>query len=111
MRPYPPPAAHPDALSPAPVYAPLPSPGNAVQFAFTTLEGLVAHFSQWLPPQYVNNLIETEKEIFVVRKECSLQETRLQFLKKCENALQRTLSELQSGQIGADWNLGTQPGR
>ncbi|GEM_PF-2193605 len=110
LRPYPPPTVHPDMV--APVYAPLPlsAPGNAMQFAFTTMEGLVGHFSQGLPQQYVYNLIETEKEIFVVRRECSLQETRLQFLKKCENALTRALQELQSGRTLADWNMGAQPG-
>ena len=39
-----------------------------MQFSFTTMEGLVAHFSHWLPPQYVHNLIEAEKEVFVVRQ-------------------------------------------
>ena len=104
MRPYPAPAAHPDTLTP--VFAPLPSPGSAVQFAFTTMEGLVGHFAQWLPTQFVYNIIENEKEIFVVRRECSLQETRLQFLKKCENALNRTLADLQAGRVQADWNMG-----
>lgn len=110
-RHFPPPSAHPDTLG-AKVYMPLPlpSPGNEVQFTFTTMEGLVGHFSQWLPPQYVNNIIETEKEVFVVRRECSLQETRLQFLKKCENALNRTLVDLQSGRTTIDWNMGTQAG-
>ena len=110
MRPNPQPAAHPDTV--APVYVPLPlaAPGNAMQFTFTTMEGLVGHFCQWLPQPYVYNLIETEKEIFVVRRECSLQETRLQFLKKCENALNRTLQDMQSGQAAPDWSLGTQPG-
>lgn len=109
-RHFPRPAAHPDTV--APVYAPLPlpSPGSAVQFTFTTMEGLVGHYSQWLPLPYVNSIIETEKEIFVVRRECSLQETRLQFIKKCENALTRTLGDLQSGRTTIDWNMGTQAG-
>ena len=62
-------------------------------FSFITMEGLVAHFSQWLPRQYVHNLIEAEKEVFVVRRDVSLQETRLQFLKKCENSMVRILLE------------------
>ena len=104
------PRPHPDTV--VPVYAPLPlsAPGNAAQFAFTTMECLVGHYSQWLPPRYVNNIIETEKEVFVVRRDCSLQETRLQFIKKCEMALTRTLSDLQSGRTTIDWNMGTQAG-
>jgi hypothetical protein len=110
MRSFPQPAAHPDTV--APVFSPLPlaPPGNAVQFSFTTMEGLVGHFAQWLPQQYVHSLIEMEKEIFVVRRECSLQETRLQFLKKCENALMRTLVEIQAGRTNIDWSMGTQQG-
>jgi hypothetical protein len=109
-RHFPAPAVHPDTV--ARVYAPLPmpSPGSSVQFTFTTMEGLVAHFSHLLPIQYVNSIIETEKEIFVVRRDCSLQETQLQFLKKCENALTRTLVDLQSGRTTIDWNMGTQAG-
>jgi hypothetical protein len=110
MRSYPPPAAHPDTVAPVYTSLPLAPPGNAVQFAFTTMEGLVGHFSQWLPQQYVHSLIETEKEIFVVRRDCSLQETRLQFLKKCENALMRTLAEIQAGRTNLDWKMGTQQG-
>jgi hypothetical protein len=105
FRPYPPPS------EPFPVPGALTVPGNAVQFAFTTMEGLIGHFSRLLPPQYVHTLIETEKEVFVVRKECSLQETRLQFLKKCENALLKTVAELQSGQTSLDWGYGTPPAR
>jgi hypothetical protein len=73
-------------------------------FTFTTMEGLVAHFSQWLPPPYVHNLIEAEKEIFVVRRDVSLQETRLQFLKKCESAMSRILLDMQAGRGAMDWN-------
>ncbi len=73
------------------------------------MEGLVAHFSQWLPPQYVYNLIEAEKEIFVVRREVSLQETRLQFLKKCENAMLRILLDLQAGRTTLDWSFQQPP--
>ncbi len=88
---------------------PLPIPGIAAPFAFTTLEGLMSHYSQWLPGQYVYNLVEAEKEIFVVRKECSLQETRVQFLKKCENALSKSLVEAQSGKAAWDWSYVAPP--
>ncbi|MDB5051907.1 MAG: hypothetical protein JWO30_4978 [Fibrobacteres bacterium] len=97
-RPYPPPSEKPLLGTQS-----LVSPGNGMQFSFTTMEGLVTHFSQWLPPQYVHTLIEHEKEVFVVRREVSLQETRLQFLKKCENAMMRIVHDLQSGRTSLDW--------
>jgi hypothetical protein len=99
LRPYPPPSENEPAVT-----NPMPSPENAMQFSFTTMESLVAHFSRWLPLQYVYSLIETEKEIFVVRREVSLHETRLQFLKKCESSLMRTVLDLQSGRTTLDWS-------
>ena len=87
----------------------MPIPGIGQPLAFTTLEGLMAHYSQWLPTQYVYNLIEAEKEIFVVRKECSLQETRMHFLKKCESALLRSLAEAQAGRAAWDWSYVAPP--
>lgn len=108
----PPPPILPNMLDPSRGYlpagsqgpAPLPIPGIAAPFAFTTLEGLMAHYSQWLPAQYVYNLVEAEKEVFIVRKECSLQETRQQFLKKCESALNRSIAEAQAGRAAWDWS-------
>lgn len=82
---------------------PIPSQGNSIPFNFTTMEGLVGCFAQWLPRPNVIALIEAEKEVFVVRKDCSLQETRMQFLKKCEGVLVRTIQEIQSGKIPMDW--------
>ena len=63
------------------------------KYTFTTQESLVAHFSRWFPAEWILSLIEAEKQIFVVRRECSLEETRLQFLKKCENSLMRWLTQ------------------
>lgn len=63
------------------------------KYTFTTQESLVAHFSQWFPVEWILSLIEAEKHVFVVRRECSLEETRLQFLKKCEGSLMRWLSQ------------------
>ncbi|HKP96909.1 MAG TPA: hypothetical protein VJ385_14240 [Fibrobacteria bacterium] len=104
LRPYPP-----SSEKTPTVTNPMPSLGNGMQFSFTTMEGLVAHFSQWLPPQYVYNLIEAEKEVFVVRREVSLQETRLQFLKKCENTMIRILVDLQAGRTTLDWSFQQPP--
>lgn len=64
-----------------------------IKYVFTTQENLVAHFSQWFPKDWIRRLIEAEKEVFVVRRECSLEETRLQFLKKCENSLLRWMQQ------------------
>lgn len=64
-----------------------------VKYTFFTQENLVAHFSQWFPHDWILSLIEAEKEVFVVRRECSLEETRMQFLKKCENSLLRWLHQ------------------
>ena len=84
-------------------------PVEEVKYTIASHEALVAHFTQWLPQDYVISVIENEKQVFVVRKEVSLEETRLQFLKKCENALLKTLSEIQSGR-SHDWGYGVQPG-
>lgn len=64
-----------------------------IKYTFTSQESLVAHFAQWFPQDWVVSLVEAEKEIFVVRRECSLEETRLQFLKKCENSLIRWMNQ------------------
>jgi hypothetical protein len=99
---------------PNPDYAPwsvgqLDSDREEPKYNFTTYEALLGHFTQWLPQDYVVAAIENEKQVFVVRKEVSLEETRLQFLKKCENALLRTLAEIQSGRT-QDWGYGLQTG-
>ena len=64
---------------------------EAIRYTFTNQESLVSHFAQWFPQDWILALIEAEKEVFVVRRECSLEETRMQFLKKCENTLIRWL--------------------
>jgi hypothetical protein len=88
---------------------PLPVPGLGGAQSFTTLEALMTHYSRWLPAQYVWNVVEAEKEVFVVRRECSLQETHMQFLRKCESALMRSLAEVQAGRSGWDWNYVAPP--
>src|SRR5262245_25427698 len=104
LRPYPPPTEAAQPLVPS-----MPAPGVAMPFSFTTMEGLIAHFSQWIPAERVHGVIETEKEIFVVRREVSLHETRLQFLKKCEGALTRAVIEFQSARAPGDWTYGAHP--
>lgn len=105
IRPFPTPSEN-EPMATQPMQFPM---GNNAQFSFTTMEALVTHFAQWMPHQYVYNLIEAEKEIFVVRKDVSLQETHLQFLKKCENALMRILLDMQAGRTTLDWSYQQPP--
>lgn len=74
-----------------------------VKYNFTSMEALVAHFSNWLSPNLIHNLVETEKSVFVVRKECSLEETRLQFLKKCEMSLLRVMATPDPESATGEW--------
>jgi len=78
-----------------------------VEYNFTSYAKLVAHFSQWLPESYLLAAIENEKLVFVVRREVSLEETRLQFLKKCEILLEQVMSENQNSRL-QDWGYGIQ---
>lgn len=80
-----------------------PAGREETRYTFTDMEALFSHFSQWLPPNLIHNLVETEKAVFVVRKECSLEETRLQFLKKCELSLNRVMSAPEPGSSTGEW--------
>ncbi len=77
------------------------------KYNFLNTEALVAYFSQWLEHDYILSLVAHEKQVFVVRKEVSLEETRLQFLKKCENSLLKILTEIQNGR-SQDWGYRSQ---
>lgn len=76
-------------------------------YTFTSYQKLVAHFSQWLPESYVATAIENEKLVFVVRREESLEETRLQFLKKCETLLEQISADNKNNRP-QDWGYGIQ---
>ena len=78
-------------------------PGSGAPTAFATVEALIVHYARFLPLDFVRAVIEAEKEIFVVRRECSLQETHVQFLRKCEGALARSLAEAQAGRFAWEW--------
>jgi hypothetical protein len=88
--------------------ADIPTPfqlgGLAQNPSFATLESLIGHYARWIPVPYVRGLIEAEKEIFVVRKDCSLRETQAQFLRRCENALARAMNDAQAGRAAWDWS-------
>jgi len=88
----------------ADIPTPFPLSGTAAQPSFATLESLMAFYARWMPAAYVHGIIEAEKEVFIVRKDCSLGETHVQFLRKCESALARAMSEAQAGRGGWDWS-------
>lgn len=88
----------------ADIPSPFPASGPSLGSSFATIEAMVAYYSRAIPPAYVYGLVEAEKEIFVVRRECSLRETQIQFLRKCESALARALAEAQAGRAAWDWN-------
>ena len=84
----------------------LPLDRAETKFTFTSQDALAAHFRQWLRIDLIETVIETEKAVFVVRKECSLEETRLQFLKKCEASLTRAISESEVRGGAGGWTGG-----
>lgn len=71
---------------------------------FASFEALIAYYARWMPLPHLHGLIEAEKEIFIVRRDCSLQETHAQFLRKCEGALARALADAQAGRAAWDWS-------
>lgn len=75
------------------------------RYTFTNYESLVEYFGQWLGHDFVIATIENEKQVFMVRKEVSLEETRLQFLKKCEGRLFKAMKAFVPGQK-PDWGHG-----
>ena len=61
------------------------------RYTFTTLKALVKYFMAWLPKELIKEKVELAKQGFVPRAGISEEETRLQFLKKCEYMLVRLL--------------------
>jgi hypothetical protein len=88
----------------ADIPSPFPVSGTSAGSSFATLEALMTYYSRAIPPAYVQGLVEAEKEIFVVRRDCSLRETQIQFLRKCEYAFARALADAQAGRAPWDWN-------
>lgn len=85
--------------------SPFPLPGILSGSAFATVEALTAYYSRLMPAAFVHGIIEAEREVFVVRRECSLRETHVQFLRKCESALIRVLADAQAGRAAWDWSF------
>ena len=61
------------------------------RYTFTSLKALNRYFSAWLPEEEIEDLVNEAKGGFKTRNGCSDEETRLQFLKKCEYNLVRLL--------------------
>ena len=61
------------------------------RYTFTSLKALRGYFGAWLAEEEIEELVETAKIGFVQRAGCSEEETRLQFLKKCEYQMVRLL--------------------
>ncbi|MBW8889434.1 MAG: hypothetical protein JF616_16890 [Fibrobacteres bacterium] len=83
---------------------PFPLDGHSALPTFATLDSMIVFYARWMPAPYLHGVIEAEKEVFVVRKDCSLGETHVQFLRKCESALARAVNEAQAGRAGWDWS-------
>jgi len=61
------------------------------RYTFTSMKALRGYFGAWLADEEIEDLIETAKMGFTERAGCSDEETRLQFLKKCEYQAVRLL--------------------
>ena len=61
------------------------------RYTFTSMKSLKGYFEAWLGEEEIEELVENAKIGFTRRAGCSDEETRLQFLKKCEYQLVRLL--------------------
>jgi hypothetical protein len=61
------------------------------RYTFTSMKALRGYFRSWLADEEIEDLVENAKIGFTHRAGCSEEETRLQFLKKCEYQLVRLL--------------------
>lgn len=61
------------------------------RYTFTSMKALQGYFSTWLAEEDIRQVVEDAKVGFIVRRGASQEETRLQFLKKCEYCMVRML--------------------
>jgi hypothetical protein len=61
------------------------------RYTFTSMKALQGYFSTWLAEEDIRQVVEDARIGFVVRRGASQEETRLQFLKKCEYSMVRML--------------------
>jgi hypothetical protein len=61
---------------------------------FSNLTLLCSHYEAFLSRERIQERIETEKTVFVIRRESSLEETMRQFLRRLEAVLQADVDGL-----------------
>ena len=61
------------------------------RYTFTSLKGMLKYFSAYLEKQEIEEVVEASKVGFVERKDATAEDTKLQFIKKCEYTLVRML--------------------
>jgi hypothetical protein len=60
-------------------------------YTFTSIKGIYQYFSSWLDKEEIKDIIEDAKSGFTHRSGASKEIDELQFIKKCEYLLVRTL--------------------
>jgi hypothetical protein len=65
-------------------------------YRFHTLLELLEHYSEFLSAQQMEAVIRDSARVFVEREWASDQETRLQFIKKCENLMEALVAMKES---------------
>ena len=65
---------------------------RSARYSFQSREHLMAFFSQWLEEPVILQVVEQMKKNFIERSGSAQEETRLQYLKKCQFALMELLS-------------------
>jgi hypothetical protein len=63
-----------------------------IVFRFQTLLELLSHYSDFLSAQQMETVIRDSALVFVERDYASEQETRLEFIKKCEYIMEALVS-------------------
>lgn len=61
------------------------------RYGFETIDGMTSFFSRWIPHAEIEDLIVEAEGTFQPRKDCSVEETRLQKIQKAEFAIVRRL--------------------
>src|SRR5262245_55868688 len=61
------------------------------RYTFTSMKALVNYFGTWLSEEEIDGMVKHAKIGFAIRSGATEEETRLQFLKKCEYSMVRLL--------------------
>lgn len=65
-------------------------------YSFLTEKDMVSFFSNLLPKSKIENIIGISKKEFVIRNTSAEAETQLQFIRKCECKILRTIEEIKT---------------